>query len=93
MTSNNGWVNVGTDHDTAEFAVESIRRWWIKMGQKAYPNVDRLLITADGGVPLQQNEKNFTMFFVFDLMIFFKAKGDFLHFPIISFGTGLNREV
>lgn len=49
MTSNNGWVNVGTDHDTAEFAVESIRRWWTKMGQKVYPNADRLLITADGG--------------------------------------------
>ncbi|HHT9111129.1 MAG TPA: ISAzo13 family transposase [Candidatus Brocadiaceae bacterium] len=49
MTRNNGWVNVGTDHDTAEFAVESIRRWWTKMGQRAYPNADRLLITADGG--------------------------------------------
>lgn len=49
MTGNYGWVNVGTDHDTAEFAVESIRRWWLKMGQKIYPNAESLLITADGG--------------------------------------------
>ena len=33
LTSNSGWVNVGIDHDTAEFAVESIRRWWLEMGQ------------------------------------------------------------
>jgi len=46
---NAGWVNVGTDHDTATFAVESIRRWWITMGREAYPGADRLLITADGG--------------------------------------------
>ena len=49
VTANNGWVNIGTDHDTAEFAVESIRRWWKKMGSKAYPNAKDLLITADGG--------------------------------------------
>lgn len=49
QTLNAGWVNVGTDHDTATFAVESIRKWWITMGQEAYPNAERLLITADGG--------------------------------------------
>lgn len=46
---NVGWVNVGTDHDTAAFAVESIRRWWKRMGKPAYPNAKTLLITADGG--------------------------------------------
>ena len=46
---NTGWVSVGVDHDTAEFAVESIRRWWRSMGQQAYPRATRLLITADGG--------------------------------------------
>jgi hypothetical protein len=49
QTRNMGWVNVGTDHDTAAFAVESIRGWWITMGQEAYPEAHRLLITADGG--------------------------------------------
>lgn len=49
QTLNAGWVNVGTDHDTATFAVESIRKWWLTMGQDAYPNAERLLITADGG--------------------------------------------
>lgn len=48
-TLNAGWVSVGTDHDTAEFAVESIRRWWRKMGCPAYPKATQLLITADGG--------------------------------------------
>lgn len=46
---NEGWVNVGTDHDTATFAVESIRKWWMTMGREAYPEASRLLITADGG--------------------------------------------
>ena len=46
---NSGWVSVGVDHDTAEFAVESIRRWWRCMGQKEYPQAARLLITADSG--------------------------------------------
>jgi len=49
MTSNQGWVSVGTDHDTAQFAVESLRRWWYQMGCKVYPQANRLLITADGG--------------------------------------------
>lgn len=44
-----GWVNVGVDHDTAAFAVESIRRWWHSMGQPRYPQAQQLLITADGG--------------------------------------------
>ena len=44
-----GWVNVGTDHDTAAFAVESIRRWWKAMGRAAYPHARQLLITADAG--------------------------------------------
>jgi len=46
---NVGWVNVGIDHDTSEFAVESIRRWWLNDGRQAYPNAKRLMITADGG--------------------------------------------
>jgi transposase len=46
---NRGWVSVGMDHDTAEFAVEAIRRWWRSMGRPAYPQATRLLITADAG--------------------------------------------
>jgi hypothetical protein len=49
LTNNSGWVNVGTDHDTAAFAVESIRCWWNQMGRACYPEVTQLLITADGG--------------------------------------------
>jgi hypothetical protein len=49
LSANEGWVNVGTDHNTAEFAVESIRRWWRTMGQSHYPLAQELLITADGG--------------------------------------------
>jgi len=49
VTQNYGWVNVGRDHDTAAFAVESIRRWWRGMGQITYPQTKRLLICADGG--------------------------------------------
>jgi len=48
-TTNCGWVSVGVDHDTAEFAVETLRRWWRKMGRRVYPNARELLITADGG--------------------------------------------
>jgi len=44
-----GWVSVGTDHDTAAFAVQTIRRWWHVVGSQAYPNAQELLITADGG--------------------------------------------
>ena len=44
-----GWVNVGVDHDTAGFAVESIRQWWSGMGAESYPDAKRLLICADGG--------------------------------------------
>jgi len=49
LTNNSGWVNVGTDHDTAAFAVESIRCWWNQMGHACYPDATQLLITADGG--------------------------------------------
>jgi hypothetical protein len=49
LAQNAGWVSVGVDHDTASFAVESIRRWWQSMGQSVYPRASRLLITADGG--------------------------------------------
>jgi hypothetical protein len=49
LTGNTGWVNVGTDHDTAAFAVESIRRWWNAAGRGGYPLARRLLITADAG--------------------------------------------
>jgi hypothetical protein len=49
IASNEAWVSVGVDHDTATFAVETIRRWWKAMGSCLYPNATRLLITADGG--------------------------------------------
>jgi len=49
LKQNEAWVSVGSDHDTAAFAVETIRRWWQKMGEPAYPQAKRLLITADGG--------------------------------------------
>ena len=48
-TANVGWVSVGVDHDTAEFAVETLRRWWEKMGRSRYPAATELLVTADGG--------------------------------------------
>lgn len=49
LSENQGWVSVGIDHDTAEFAVESIRHWWLDMGQPLYPHSKHLLITADCG--------------------------------------------
>ena len=49
LTGNTGWVSVGTDHDTAAFAVESVRRWWKAAGRSGYPLARRLLITADAG--------------------------------------------
>lgn len=49
QTANMGWVNVGVDHDTAAFAVESLRRWWVHMGSHMYRGAPALLITADGG--------------------------------------------
>ena len=49
VTANVGWVSVGIDHDTAEFAVQSIRHWWLEMGQPMYSQAKRLLITADCG--------------------------------------------
>jgi len=49
LAANAGWINLGIDHDTAAFAVHSIRRWWQQIGRTRYPNATRLLITADGG--------------------------------------------
>jgi hypothetical protein len=49
LAANQGWVSVGVDADTAAFAVESIRRWWYKLGQARYPEAKRLIITADCG--------------------------------------------
>jgi Rhodopirellula transposase DDE domain len=49
MARNAGWVNVGISHNTAQFAVASIRSWWQKLGQARYPRARRLLVTADAG--------------------------------------------
>jgi Rhodopirellula transposase DDE domain len=49
IANNMGWVSVGTDHDTASFAVNAIRRWWRTMGRKSHPKTSRLMICADGG--------------------------------------------
>ena len=49
ISNNVGWVSVGTDHDTASFAVNAIRRWWRTMGKQRYPQATRLMICADGG--------------------------------------------
>jgi hypothetical protein len=49
MTQNTGWVSVGTDHDTAAFAVQTLRTWWQQMGRESYPEASTVLITADGG--------------------------------------------
>jgi len=49
IADNKGWVSVGTDHDTASFAVHAIQRWWDTLGQTRYPKASRLMITADGG--------------------------------------------
>jgi hypothetical protein len=49
LTRNEGWVSVGIDHNTAQFAVETLRRWWREMGAPLYPHARRLLVTADAG--------------------------------------------
>src|SRR5512142_2681530 len=49
LTWNEGWVSVGVDHDTAQFAAETLRRWWQEMGSEVYPAAQGLLITADSG--------------------------------------------
>ncbi len=49
MLNNQGWVSVGIDHDTAQFATRSILLWWTEMGSARFPHARRLLITADGG--------------------------------------------
>jgi hypothetical protein len=46
---NEGWINIGIDHDTSQFAANSIRRWWTRMGHHRFPNAKRLLMTADSG--------------------------------------------
>jgi len=49
LASNEGWVSVGIDHDTAQFATASVRRWWLQMGVGRFPRATKLMITADGG--------------------------------------------
>jgi len=49
LASNEGWVSVGIDHDTAEFATASVARWWQEMGSTRFPQATKLMITADGG--------------------------------------------
>jgi hypothetical protein len=49
LAANLGWVSVGVDHDTAEFAVATLRRWWQRLGSGMYPGARRLPVTADGG--------------------------------------------
>jgi hypothetical protein len=49
LTPNQGWGSVGINHDTAEFAVATIRRWWKRMGVRRYPQAPEVLLTADGG--------------------------------------------
>jgi hypothetical protein len=49
LARNRGWVSEGVGHDTAQFAVNTIRTWWSKMGRPAYPRAKRLQIIADGG--------------------------------------------
>jgi Rhodopirellula transposase DDE domain len=49
LTANEGWVSVGITHDTAAFAVATVRRWWYRMGRALYPEATELLITADAG--------------------------------------------
>ncbi|MFG2987434.1 ISAzo13 family transposase [Streptomyces sp. NPDC048258] len=56
-----GWVNVGTDRNTAAFAVESLRRWWTVQGCLDYPGVDRLLVTADSGGANSADSRLFKM--------------------------------
>jgi Rhodopirellula transposase DDE domain len=49
LTDNSAWVSVGIDHDTSIFAVNTIEKWWQKIGKEKYPNASRILITANGG--------------------------------------------
>ena len=49
MFSNTGWVSVGMDHNTAEFAASTVRRWWVEMGKPIYPVASKIIITSDGG--------------------------------------------
>jgi hypothetical protein len=56
IANNLGWVSGGTDHDTASFAVSTSRRWWFEMVKELYPGVRELLITADGGIKITDEE-------------------------------------
>ena len=49
MTTNHGWISVGIDHDTAQFATATLRRWWQAIGSQVYPQAEALLVTADSG--------------------------------------------
>ena len=49
LNDNTGFINLGTDHDTAEFAAESILRWWMSIGKNAFPNTDKIYINCDNG--------------------------------------------
>ncbi|GAA1339854.1 hypothetical protein GCM10009647_083220 [Streptomyces sanglieri] len=75
-----GWVNVGTDRNTAAFAAESIRRWWNGQGRLDYPGATRLLITADAG---GANSADSTLFKM-DLAVLADDSGLYItimHFP------------
>ena len=52
LAADHGWVSVGVDHDTAAFAVQTIRRWWQEIGRIRYPEAKKLFITADGGAAI-----------------------------------------
>jgi transposase len=54
---NEGWINIGIDHDTSQFAANSIRRWWTRMGHHRFPNARRLLMTADSGGSTGSNRR------------------------------------
>jgi hypothetical protein len=56
MANNQGWVNVDIDSDTARFATNSIRQWWVHMGRKRFRNATELLVTADGGGSLKRED-------------------------------------
>ena len=49
ILNNQGWVSIGIDHDTAAFAVNTIRRWWKRMGRRRFPKARELFVTADSG--------------------------------------------
>lgn len=79
-TTNKGWVSVGTDHETAQFAVATLRRWWERMGKRTYPQAKALLITADSG----GSNGSRTRLWKYELQRFANATGltiQVCHFP------------